>query len=309
MFVMRAGVPKARIDELAFAPDGGAIAAPVGAAGVCLWAPLAAGAKAEVLAPPVLPVKVVKRLAFAPDGRTLYAGSDQLGAFDLTARTGTLVDVPKWDALWFGVSPDGATLVVAEKPQGADATRITVWAAGALDAAPRAVVTPSLVYSPPLFPPGGGRFLTLEGTLLPSRAWEYRRVTRSAETGEVVEQSPPLPDDPDQMILSPDGRTVACRTRAAVRLYPAAGGWGDVVEIRNDGKQHFTGLAYHPSGGLLAATSNDKTVKLYDTASGALARAFTWDVGRMRSVAFSPDGLLAAAGSDTGKVVVWDVDG
>jgi hypothetical protein len=28
----------------------------------------------------------------------------------------------------------------------------------------------------------------------------------------------------------------------------------------------------------------------------------------MRSVAFSPDALLAAAGSDTGKVVFWDVD-
>jgi len=59
---------------------------------------------------------------------------------------------------------------------------------------------------------------------------------------------------------------------------------------------------------VLGATSNDKTVKLYDIASGQISQTFTWDIGRMRSVAFSPDGLLAAAGSDTGKVVVWDVD-
>jgi WD40 repeat protein len=49
-------------------------------------------------------------------------------------------------------------------------------------------------------------------------------------------------------------------------------------------------------------------VKLYDVASGELTKVFTWDIGRTRSVAFSPDGTLAAAGSDTGKVVVWDVD-
>lgn len=49
-------------------------------------------------------------------------------------------------------------------------------------------------------------------------------------------------------------------------------------------------------------------MKLYDTETWELAKIFTWDTGRMRSIAFSPDGMLAAAGSDSGKVVVWDVD-
>jgi WD40 repeat protein len=169
-------------------------------------------------------------------------------------------------------------------------------------------VSPSLVYSAPLFPPTGGHFLLLEGALLPDRRWEYRRVTRSAEALEVVNRSDPLPDAPDQMVLSPDGLAVACRTRNAICIYPSTGGWGNVPVITNESKQHFTGIAYHPSGRLLAATSNDKTVKLYDTVSGQLSKGFTWDIGRMRSVAFSPDGTLAAAGSDTGKVVVWDVD-
>ncbi|MBP3958936.1 hypothetical protein J8F10_27140 [Gemmata sp. G18] len=78
--------------------------------------------------------------------------------------------------------------------------------------------------------------------------------------------------------------------------------------VRNDGRKHFTGVAFHPSGRFLAATSNDETVKLYDTTTWEVARTFTWNIGRMRSIAFSPDGTLAAAGGDKGQVVVWDVD-
>ena len=78
--------------------------------------------------------------------------------------------------------------------------------------------------------------------------------------------------------------------------------------IRNDKRRDFTGIAFHPSGRYLAATSNDATVKLYDTTTWEVARTFTWNIGKMRSIAFSHDGTLAAAGSDTGKVVVWDVD-
>jgi WD40 repeat protein len=81
-----------------------------------------------------------------------------------------------------------------------------------------------------------------------------------------------------------------------------------VGEMANDNVKHFTGLAFHPSGRYLAATSKDATVKLYDTASWQLATTLTWDIGRMRSIAFSPNGTLAAAGSDTGRIVVWDLD-
>ena len=75
-----------------------------------------------------------------------------------------------------------------------------------------------------------------------------------------------------------------------------------------DRRQHFTGLAFHPSGRFLAATSNDNTVKLYDTTTWEMAHAFDWQIGRLRSVAISPDGTLAAAGGDKGKIVVWDFD-
>jgi len=83
---------------------------------------------------------------------------------------------------------------------------------------------------------------------------------------------------------------------------------GDPLPPIFDGNKQVTNIAFHPSGKYLAATSNDATVKLYDTTTWQVAKTFTWNIGRMRSIAFSPDGMLAAAGSDTGKVVVWDVD-
>jgi WD40 repeat protein len=49
-------------------------------------------------------------------------------------------------------------------------------------------------------------------------------------------------------------------------------------------------------------------VKASSTATWRVLRSFDWDIGKLRSVAFSPDGMLAAAGGDKGKVVVWDVD-
>ena len=79
-------------------------------------------------------------------------------------------------------------------------------------------------------------------------------------------------------------------------------------KILNDNRKYFTGIGFHPTGQYLAATSNDETVKLYDTATWKVAKTFTWNVGRLRSVAFSPDGTRGAVGSDKGQIVVWDVD-
>lgn len=304
MLVMRAGAAKLRVDELAFSHNGTGLFAPALSAGLCHWPSLSSGAKSEML---TLPAKVVRRLVISPDGRTVFAGSDQLAAFDLTGRTGVVLGIPKWAVLGFGVSPDGRRLAVAENPEGTRSTRLTLWDTAALGFPVRDLSFPALVHSPPVFTPNGACFLQLEAEAV-ERGWAFHRVTRSSETGEVVERSDPLPDDPDQMVLSPDGTAVACRTRNTIRIYPAAGGWGKVPVITNDGKQHFTGLAYHSTGRSLAATSNDETVKLYDVVTGQPTKAFTWAIGRTRSIAFSPDGLLAAAGSDAGKVVVWDVD-
>lgn len=78
--------------------------------------------------------------------------------------------------------------------------------------------------------------------------------------------------------------------------------------VRHPKQKHFTSLAYHCSGRYLATTANDSRVLFYDTANWKVAKTFDWKIGKLRCVAFSPDGALAAVGSDKGQVVVWDVD-
>jgi WD40 repeat protein len=113
----------------------------------------------------------------------------------------------------------------------------------------------------------------------------------------------------EQWLVSPDGQWSADRLLTRIRVYRLTDPFGHrTATIESDTRKHLTDLAFHPSGRYLAATSNDKTVKLYDTATWNVARSFTWNVGRVRSVCFSPDGTLAAAGGENGQIVVWDVD-
>ena len=131
---------------------------------------------------------------------------------------------------------------------------------------------------------------------------------RSVQTGAVIETQAVVGSDLPKLAVDSEGRLFVILMRHRLSVWTASDLAAAPLTIKNPNRKHFTGIAFHPSGRFLAATSNDATVKLYDTTTWYVERSFTWDIGRMRSIAFSPDGMLAAAGSDTGKVVVWDVD-
>jgi WD40 repeat protein len=78
--------------------------------------------------------------------------------------------------------------------------------------------------------------------------------------------------------------------------------------IRNDSRKDFTAIAYHPSGRQLYATSNDETVHVFDTTTWERVGRFAWQIGKLKAVSVSPDGTLAAAGGENGDIVIWDMD-
>jgi WD40 repeat protein len=131
---------------------------------------------------------------------------------------------------------------------------------------------------------------------------------RSLDTGEVLGSANIGSHDHPTLAAAPDDLTFVVLSKKDLLLFRGPKLKSPFKTLQSDGRKHFTGVAFHPSGKYLAATSNDETVKLYDTATWQVARTFTWNIGKMRSIVFSPDGTLAAAGSDKGQVVVWDVD-
>src|SRR5205085_2729951 len=66
-------------------------------------------------------------------------------------------------------------------------------------------------------------------------------------------------------------------------------------------------VAFSPDGSRLASIGDDKTIRLWDTASGQQLRELNGHTGQVNSVAFSPDGRqLASASWQDGTIRIWD---
>ncbi|KAK3984174.1 putative vegetative incompatibility protein [Cladorrhinum sp. PSN332] len=65
-------------------------------------------------------------------------------------------------------------------------------------------------------------------------------------------------------------------------------------------------VAFSPNSKLIASASDDKTVKLWDTATGACTQTLEGHSNFVLSVAFSPDSKLVASALDDKTVKLWD---
>ena len=126
---------------------------------------------------------------------------------------------------------------------------------------------------------------------------QLRQRTAHVAPAGSVQAATPVPDTgPGQYSRSPSD-TAAAQIPRLARTLTGHTGWLYCC---------VNSVAFSPDGRLLASGSLDKTMRLWDPATGEHRRTLTGHTSGVHGVAFSPDGRLLASGSDDNTVRLWD---
>lgn len=325
------------VRTLAFSPDGRTLATASGDSTVILW-DLTRFAPVATLTGNTESAYAV---AFSPDGATLAVGTDDTTAiiWDVPTRTRltTFTHHKPGKVLALAFSPDGRTLATA-----GDDTAVLLWdtrhrvlrgrlsgprtavytmafsprtsmlAAGGEDGSillwdptqPAAAEHPTMV-SAVAFSRDGRTVATASGNQITLWNTVDRSLRVVLTDGEVFTNA---------VAFSPDGHTLATVTQP----FPccpdgAAGNTLTLWNLDTGTPTRLTGhtgqvlnVAFSPDGRRIATASVDRTVHIWDAATGAVLKTLTGHTGPVNGVQFSPDGRLLATASHDQTVKLWN---
>lgn len=302
------------VNELVFAPDGRRLAVAVDGRGVYV-ADLADGVFRVV--PPAEAPKPYNGLAFHHSGRVSWLADRGRREGDPTGRTADPLPGLKRHQVdnQVVVGPGGRLVAVTTNPfaryrPDRSGQRLRTWlptpAGGWAES--WSVASDAVSFGSSLAGTRGGRFFTTETPAGgPSDATDNDMVCRSEVDGAVLDRAPnPVGWIETMLAAAEDGSAVVVHGGFKLALWRA----GEPPRLLEDVPRILKAAAFHPSGAYFVTAHYSRgtnPVRLFDAESGQVVRTYDWGVG-LWGLAFTPDGQLGAAGTDDGRVVLWDCD-
>jgi WD40 repeat protein len=164
------------------------------------------------------------------------------------------------------------------------------------------------VFSDLAFFPNGKRFASIE--------WSSRKQGREYREGDVptlrVHDSKSMDELDVTAVKRPAKGLAVCGNRVAVggdksfRVWDADELAAEPVVVKT-GRMPLSAVAADPHGRFILTAVGD-SVGVWESDSWVADKTYEWSSGKITCLAVSPDGLLMAAGTATGKVVVWDTE-
>jgi WD40 repeat protein len=136
--------------------------------------------------------------------------------------------------------------------------------------------------------------------------YDYIVHLRELPSGRTVQTSTGWQNGVSKLKFSPDSKVLAGAAGPRLRIWDIDGNCE--LAIHKRGTKHFQDLCFNSDGRFLATVSNDETVRIWETRTWQERTTFTWQIGKLLNIALAPDGQRAAAGSDRGQIVIWDIE-